>query len=251
MALTTELDVAQSRRTLAEACLRNLRGDVECIAGNCVSRRFSTRMLDFRDKTLQVECPTEKGIDRPPTPGTEVEIYFRVGKLRYSVTGRLDKLVRYALSDTACVSALRIEHVGAVYVKQRRNFYRLSVQGLGDVSVYVNFIEEETPPGPAVMIEGVMLNISASGLAFRCDMKESVPLARVRELLVRFFLSNAQKSFAWRCRVVHKRKVLRSDSRIFGLEFAESRNDRSSSREAERIQQFVIGQQRKKIHRRR
>ncbi len=251
VALTTELDAAQSQRILAEACLRNLRGDVECIAGDRVSQRFSTRMLEFRDKVLLVECPTEKGIDKPPTPGTEMEIYFRVDDLRYSVTGRLDRPVRYALSAAARVSALRIERIRAVHVKQRRNFYRLSVLGLGDVPVYMNFTEEETPPGPAVMVEGIILNVSAGGLAVRCDMKESVPLARVEEILVRFFLPDMQESFAWLCRIVHERKVLRSDSRVFGLEFAESRNDRSSNREAERIHQFVIGQQRKKIHRRR
>jgi len=251
VALITELDTAHSNRVLAEACLRNIRGDVECVLGDRVSRRFSTRLLELRDHVLLLECPTERGIDKPPAPATDLEIYFRLDDQRYSVTGRHERVVRYAINDRARVAALRVERVSSVQLKQRRNFYRLSVLGLGDIPVYMNFTEAEAPPGPAIMVEGIMLNISAGGLAVRADLKDSIPLARAEELLVRFILPDVRESFSWRCRVVHQRKVARSESRIFGLEFVESRNDRSSNREAERIHQYVIAQQRKKMHRRR
>jgi c-di-GMP-binding flagellar brake protein YcgR len=147
------------------------------------------------------------------------------------------------------VTALRIGNIGALQLKQRRNHYRLSVLGLGDIPVYMNFTESEAPPGADVMVEGLLVNIAAGGAAVRCDLKESVQIARAQEMLARFFLPEVPDSFSWRCRIVHQRLVKQSDSRIFGLEFLESRNDRSSNREAERIHQFVICHQRKKIRR--
>ena len=72
MALATVLDPRQSQRILAEGCLRNLRGDVECFHGNEVHRRFSTRLLHLRRGVLLAECPTERARDKPPEPGTPV-----------------------------------------------------------------------------------------------------------------------------------------------------------------------------------
>jgi c-di-GMP-binding flagellar brake protein YcgR len=242
---------------LAEACERNTPADIEFAPSAGPTWRSKVRLLRLDDDTIATDTPVAAGMPIDIPMNTTARVYFCLTGQRFAFDAYVIGRTRVRLNSGASTEALALSRPTDVQYSQRRKHFRLSVAAEQPIPCRFYAMPSgepdpgQEPPPLQLLWEGRLLNISAGGVAYIVDRRAVRTPRSSDRFIVEFALPEPGGEFRLVGEIRHVDHRGRHGRQVIGVQFIGQADGKPFRACADRLNRYVIQQQRRRAHRRR
>ena len=246
MSAADTLDAATATQVLGEAVQRSQTLDlIRTLDGQNDTCR--TRFIEAGDSRLVVAVPSRHGHLVPVRTGEEVEVYFRLGDLRYQFLSTVIDRTEI-LSDGLALPALILKRPQRLHRRQRRQFFRVSTP-LGQRLMAQLWRDPGAGHGrPVALGRFEILDLSAGGLRLLSAKPENAPFSESLSLIIALPLQENEEPLKINALVKHLSRIQNGPLHV-GVEFISLDETPAGRSIRNRLQRFVSEREREELRR--
>ena len=230
-----------ARRSIAEIHFQDDRSEV-----------FAARTRFFRIENgeLSVYMPKSVGKNLSLEPGQQLIIYFVANELHYGFKSEVLRLSsNLAIDSQRGLSGVTMSLPSRIVIQQRRQIFRISLERQ-NIVVHFHRTAGDVPhaaPLCADRFKGRIVNVSVGGMCLRFGAPAQTRFLLWERLYVSFRLPGIRDGFVLPFEVRHYRRVKDAVYSLMGVLFTDV-DELHVKHQIRRLQQFIVTEQRRRIH---
>ncbi len=253
MAIGTVSDSLQAREILESICAHNASGEIHYGETQDNLKTAKIRFLSLEGEVICTDKPQSIGEQVDLVSGQVILVYFTHDNARWAFHSRVQKatrLVRLNANQRVVGMSIAVPH--EIQLQQRRRDYRVMTvsHGIGGEIVIESEDVEFACPVERSAFSGVIHNVSVRGLGFLVDGLVGRHFKRGRYVYTGFTLPGSEQKWIVRAQIRHVQELPARERTMLGLQIAE-RPGLDPQRLRDKIHEFTIAEQRRKLRRRR
>lgn len=241
---------------IREACARNLAADIQFTDADHRMHAARCRMLVATADEIFLDEPHAIGDELSLRVGTAITAYFMLNDVRYAFETTVTRRhVPIMLNRRRRVVGIVVRAPQQVVQSQRRSDFRVTMLYRTPLAarVHVATPGTDTTPLDARVLDGMIVNMSAGGLALVVPAAEGRGISVGDELFVSFVVpaedEEPDEHYEFRAQVRQVRPISEGISLRFGLQFLPWPEARFLQRMQDRLRRLLSRAEREKLRR--
>ena len=256
MAIKRTLSADRRDEVIRQACMRTI--PVEVRGGGSAVRqagrsRFLRAVLDGRGLHVMIDLPTVSGKPVPVRKGERLDLVFQHNGQRLGFAGDVEGRCFHKLSEGISVPALVVSYPEELEIRQRRNYYRVTMSSGQPTTVTFREVVQGRGRGRGgqdqALYSGVIRDISAGGMALLCQQHLPVSFDVGSKVKLFFQLGGVEGNLKLEGEVRNSRRARSGPGTIYGIAFVNTEKDLRTRKAIDDIQRFVVARQREILKR--